>query len=144
MIEGRPGGRSTPRSVLLSAEPVGYIVPQDQPLTITALIDPNDISNIFAGQVTSLRFTAFSARTTPELEGYVAVVSADAFSDTQSGNSFYQARIALSEGQIDRLNGQTLLPGMPVEVMLMTEPRSPLSYLLKPLSDYFTTAFREK
>ncbi len=134
---------TTPRSVLLSAEPVGYIVPQDQPLTITALIDPTDISNVFAGQATSLRFTAFSARTTPEVDGYVTVVSADAFSDTQSGNSFYQARIALREGQMDRLNGQTLLPGMPVEVMLMTELRSPMSYLLKPLSDYFTKAFRE-
>jgi HlyD family secretion protein len=32
---------------------------------------------------------------------------------------------------------------MPVETFLRTENRTPLAYLLKPLTDYFTKAFRE-
>jgi len=36
-----------------------------------------------------------------------------------------------------------LIPGMPVEVFLRTADRTPLAYLVKPLSDYFTRAFRE-
>ena len=48
----------------------------------------------------------------------------------------------MNDGQIERLNGQTLLPGMPVEVFIKTDERTPLSYLVKPLSDYFTKAFR--
>ena len=36
-----------------------------------------------------------------------------------------------------------LLPGMPVEAYLRTDDRSPLAYLLKPVTDYFNRAFRE-
>jgi HlyD family secretion protein len=35
------------------------------------------------------------------------------------------------------------MPGMPVEAYIRTADRSPLAYLLKPLSDYFVAAFRE-
>lgn len=111
---------TTPRSVLRSADAVGYLVPQDQPLVISALIQPQDISNVYMGQQTNLRFPAFSTKTTPEVSGVVTVVSADAFQDNQTGQSFYKAQIMIAEGELDRLNGQILLPGMPVEVMLMT------------------------
>ena len=36
-----------------------------------------------------------------------------------------------------------LTPGMPVEVHIRTAERSPLSYLAKPLSDYFSRSMRE-
>lgn len=134
---------TTPRSVLRSADPVVYLIPQDQPLVITALIQPTDISNVHPGQRTILRFPSFPSRTTPELDGTVTIVSADAFQDEQTNQSFYRAQVVLDERQIERLNGQVLIPGMPVEVMLMTVPRTPLEYLVKPLADYFAAAFRE-
>ena len=37
-----------------------------------------------------------------------------------------------------------LAPGMPVEVYLRTGERSPLSYLVKPLTDYFSRSLREE
>ena len=37
-----------------------------------------------------------------------------------------------------------LSPGMPAEVHLRTGDRSPLSYLFKPLTDYFSRALREE
>ena len=36
-----------------------------------------------------------------------------------------------------------LIPGMPVEAFIRTANRTPLEYLLKPLTDYFAKAFRE-
>jgi hypothetical protein len=38
---------------------------------------------------------------------------------------------------------QQRLPGMPVEAFIRTEERSPISYFVKPLADYFNRAFRE-
>ena len=35
-------------------------------------------------------------------------------------------------------------PGMPVEVYIRTGGRSPLSYLTKPLTDYFLRSLREE
>ena len=46
-------------------------------------------------------------------------------------------------GGLVKLGDQDLLPGMPVEAFIRTRDRSPLSYLSKPLTDYFERAFRD-
>lgn len=133
-----------PKAVIRAAEPVLYIVPQDRPLVITAQVRTQDIDELLLGQEVRVRFPAFSQRTTPELIGRVEHISADAFTDEASSNSFYRARVALLEGETDRLPaGRTLIPGMPVEVFFNTEERTPGEYLLKPISEYFTRSFRE-
>ena len=131
------------RSVVQAAEPVLYLVPQDRPLVISTRIAPTDVDEVFVGQSVTLRFPAFDMRSTPELFGQVRQVSADAFVDSASGASFYEAEIVLNEGEASRLGGETLLPGMPVEAFIRTEDRTPLTYLLRPLTDYFNRAFRE-
>jgi len=35
-----------------------------------------------------------------------------------------------------------LLPGMPVESFIRTDDRTPMSFLIKPLMDYFNKSFR--
>lgn len=42
------------------------------------------------------------------------------------------------------LSDTVLLPGMPVEVFIRTDPRSLASYLVKPMADQMRRAFREK
>ncbi|PWR02926.1 HlyD family type I secretion periplasmic adaptor subunit [Meridianimarinicoccus roseus] len=132
------------RSVIRPADPVLYIIPQDRPLIITTRIQPTNIDQVYPGQEVSLRFSALDQRTTPQLIGSVTQVSADAFTDEQRGTSYYTAQLILKDGEMDRLpEGVTLLPGMPVEAFLRTDDRTPLAYLLKPLTDYFIKAFRE-
>lgn len=134
---------TTPRSVIRAADPVLYLVPQDRPLVIAAQVPPIHIDQIHVGQAVELVFSAFSSRTTPHLKGKVAKVSADAFTDQATQASFYRAEIVLEEGEIAKLEGQTLLPGMPVDAFIQTEARTPLAYLIKPFTDYFARAFRE-
>ncbi len=134
----------TLRSVIRPAEPVLYLVPQDRPLVIAARVVPIHIDKIAVGQMVSLRFSALDQRETPELFGTVMQVSADAFEDQGSGISFYRAEVVLNEGEQNRLpKGTILIPGMPVETFIRTDDRSPMAYLVKPLADYFTKAFRE-
>jgi HlyD family secretion protein len=134
---------TTPRSVLRAAEPVLYIIPQDRPLVITARIAPIHIDEVAAGQPAELVFSAFSSRETPHLTGRVTLVSADALTDPQTGATYYVAELELDEGEQARLGDKVLLPGMPVEVFLQTGRRTPLAYLVKPFTDYFSRAFRE-
>ena len=134
----------TPRSVIRPAEPVLFLVPQDRPLVIVTQVQPNNIDSVFVGQAVAVRFSAFDQRQTPELFGTVVKVSADAFTDQGSQVSYYRAAIQLNDGEMDRLpDNLHLIPGMPVEAFISTDARSPMAYLLKPLSDYFTKAFRE-
>ena len=132
------------RSVVRPAEPVLFLVPQDRPLVIAARVDPIHIDQVIVGQDVTLRFSALDQRTTPELVGQVIQLSADAFEDEATRLSFYRAEIILEEGEIGRLpEGIALIPGMPVESFIRTEDRTPLAYLIKPLADYFSRAFRE-
>ncbi len=134
---------TSPRSVLRAAEPVLYLIPQDRPLVISAQIQPIHIDEVHVGQQVRLVFPAFSARTTPEIFGHVATISADALVDQRTQASYFRAEILLDDGELAKLKEQTLLPGMPVEAFIETGARSPMSYLLKPFTDYFVMAFRE-
>ncbi|WP_120634004.1 HlyD family type I secretion periplasmic adaptor subunit [Ruegeria sp. EL01] len=131
------------QSVIQPAEPMMYVVPQDTPLLVAARVDAIHVDQLHVGQSVALRFPAFNQRETPEIDGQVLNVSADTFTDEQTGFTFYRAELAPIDGQIERLNGQALLPGMPVEAMIKTDERTPLSYLIKPMADYFNRAFRE-
>nr|WP_308917167.1 HlyD family type I secretion periplasmic adaptor subunit [Jannaschia sp. LMIT008] len=132
-----------PRAVIRPAEPVLYVIPQDRPLVIRTEVEPIHIDQVFPGQEVTLRLPAFDARTTPELKAQVVRVSPDAFTDEATRRTYYAAEVLPNEGEIARLDGQPLLPGMPVEAFLRTEDRTPIEYLVKPLSDYFVRAFRE-
>ncbi len=134
----------TPQSVVRSAEPLMYLVPQDRPLVIAAQVQPIHVDQVIVGQAVNLRMSALDQRLTPELIGQVMQVSADAIDDSNTGIAFFRAEIALNPGEMDKLPaGTVLLPGMPVEAFIRTGDRSPMAYLIKPMADYFARAMRE-
>jgi HlyD family secretion protein len=134
---------TTPRSVIRPAEPVLFLVPQDRPLVIGVRINPIHIDEVRLGQPVHLRFSAFASRTVPDFYGQVSRIAPDAQVDQSGGAPYYRAEVVLNAGESDKLEGLTLIPGMPVEVFLRTGDRSPIAYLVKPLADYFNRAFRE-
>ncbi len=130
-------------AVIRPAEPVVYIIPQTDDLIVSARVDLFHVDSVHPGQDAMLRFSSFDARDTPELVGTVSRLSADTTTDERTGSQYYTVELVAKPGQIARLNGQVLIPGMPVESYIATGARSPLSYLLKPFADYFHRAFRE-
>ncbi len=132
------------RSVLEPAAPVLYIVPNDQPLHVSARIEPIHVDQIYAGQEVALVFSAFNRRTTPEGKGKVRFVSADATTDQNTGATYYEAIVTIDDSTKEALAGLELLPGMPVETFIKTDDRTPLNYLIQPISVYFARAFREE
>jgi HlyD family secretion protein len=120
------------------------IVPEADHLTVEAKVDPKDIDQLLLGQEAMLRFSAFNQRTTPEITGTLSQISADITTDERTGDSYYTIRVALSAEEISQLGDKALVPGMPVEVFVKTGDRRVLSYLVKPLSDQITRAFREQ
>lgn len=131
-------------SVVRPADPVLFIVPQDEGLVIEARVEPIHVDQVYPGQPVRVMLSAFDARTTPELNGEVRSLSPDAFDDERSGAPYYRAEIVLQEGEVDRLRAnQILIPGMPADAFIRTSDRTPLAYLTGPLVDYFVRAFRE-
>ncbi|MFP5478587.1 MAG: HlyD family type I secretion periplasmic adaptor subunit [Alphaproteobacteria bacterium] len=132
------------QSVVQAAEPMMFLVPGEQPLRVSARIDPVDVDQVHAGQAVSLQFTSFNRRTTPEVPGEVLFVSPDVQTDEASGTTFYEAIIIPDPDAVAELDDLRLMPGMPVETFLRTDDRTPLSYLVQPLAVYFQRAFREE
>lgn len=128
--------------VIGAAEQIMLIVPETDSLVVEARIEPTMIDRLRAGQAVVMRFPAFDSTTTPDLNGRLIQVSADATNDEKTGTSFYTARVGLERAEVNRLGGKTLLPGMPVETYIQTGTRTALAYLVKPIEDQLARSFR--
>ena len=120
------------------------IVPSHDLLAVEAKVAPQDIDQLVLGQTASLRFSAFNARTTPQLDGIVNRISADTTTDQRTGQSYFTVRIGIPPSEIARLGDVRIVPGMLVESFIKTSDRTVLSYLVKPLADQISRAFRER
>jgi HlyD family secretion protein len=129
--------------VVNPGEEIMLIVPEDDVLVVEAQISPAQIDRVHAEQEAVLRFTSFGSRDTPEYIGSVDTVSPDLITDQRTGMSYYKARIEMPKEAIDELGGK-FVPGMPVEVFIVTGDRTVLSYLTKPLTDQIMHTFRER
>lgn len=130
--------------VISAGDPIMLIVPAADNLMVEARVDPKDIDQLQLGQHVVLRFSNFSQRTTPELNGTISRIAADTATDPRTGLSFYIIRVAMPPEEIARLGDLRLAPGMPVEAFVQTGDRTMISYLVKPLHDQLMRAFRER
>ena len=130
--------------VIASGEAILHLVPADTPLIVEGRIRPTDIDRVQAGQTARLRFSAFSARTTPTIQGRVERVSPDAFQDEATREAYYAARITVTEAEVAKLGEVKLEPGMPVDVLVEGEQRTAWQYLTAPLVDIVEKAWVEE
>ena len=128
--------------VVAAGEQLMQIVPENDALIAEARVRPIDVDQVRVGQPARLRFSNLNQRTTPEIDGHVIRVSADAVKDERVDQPYYIVRLRFDRGSIP--GEAVLLPGMPVEVFIRTDPRSLASYLVKPMADQMRRAFREK
>ena len=134
--------------VVRPGEPILQIVPGDAPLVAVARLRPIDVDQVHPGQRALLRFPALPARATPEFAGHVTRLSADAVRDDRTGRAWYEVELAVDRpeggGARRGFAGLPVTPGMPVEAHIRTGTRSVISYLVKPLSDFFYRSLREE
>ena len=106
--------------VITAGDPIMLIVPESDQVIIEVKIDPKDIEQIRLGQPAVLRFSAFSLRTTPEVNGTVSRIAADTSTDQRTGQSCYLVRIAMRVAAVGDLGELKVTPGMPVEAFIQT------------------------
>ena len=134
---------TTVGGVITPAEALVTVVPDDADLKVEFRMRTMDVDQIGVGQPVKLRLSAFNQRTTPEIDGIVAHVSAASQRDAATGETFYLGEVEIT-GDLAALGGMKLVPGMPVEVFVQTEEMTAISYLAKPFTDQMARAFREE
>jgi HlyD family secretion protein len=130
--------------VIAPGEQIMLIVPDADALAVEVKIAPKDIDQIYVGQATTMRFSAFDQKTTQEISGEVSLVSADLTQDQRNGTSYYVIKTSLKKDEVAKLGSRRIVPGMPVEVFIETSGRTVFSYLIKPLRDQAQRAFKER
>ena len=131
------GGVVQPGATLLEIVPI-----RDQ-LLVEAHIRPIDIDSVSVGLDAEIMFSAFSQKKNPKLTGSIAYVSADVLTDARTGAPYFLAQISVDKDELEKLSDSKLLPGMPADVFIKTGTRTPLAYLMQPLRDSFSKAWRE-
>lgn len=119
------------------------IVPGDSPLFVEARLNLTDISAVANGQSADVRLIGTPQTMRPELSGRVTNISADSLADERSGEQYYQLQVGLDAAEVAGA-AINLQPGMPVQVVIETTPRTLVGYLAGPLLDEISGAFRER
>lgn len=127
-----------PRETLLE------IVPTQDRLIVEGEVKPIDRNEVGIGQPARIRILAFNPRRSPELVGFVTMITADALLEQRSGRSYYKTEVDLALTPELAPYMASLQAGMPVEIFIETGRRTFADYLLQPLMLRVNRAFKER
>ncbi|WP_334022362.1 HlyD family type I secretion periplasmic adaptor subunit [Alteromonas sp. S015] len=129
------GGVITPGSAVVE------LVPQDDQLIVEAKVSPKDIAFIREGQQAILKFSAYDFTIYGGMSAEVQHISADAITN-EKDETYYLVRLETKKS----IANETLeiLPGMIVQVDILTGKKTVLNYILSPLSNVTASALRER
>jgi membrane fusion protein, type I secretion system len=134
---------TAPGTVIAPREPIADIVPSDPRLVLEARVRTEDVSRITRDQPADIRFTAFKYRTTDLVRGRVSYVSADRLVDQAANLAYYSVLIEVDPASLAKSGEIRLQAGMPAEVYIKGEDRTPLQYLVEPITQVIRRAGRE-
>ena len=132
----------TTGSSIIAGQPVLDIVPREARLAVEAALRPADIERVSVGARVHVRITAFSHRRVPPLPGRLIYVGADRQVNAR-GDPFFLVRAELDPDALGLLEGASLAPGMPAELLVLQGERRAIDFLLSPLLDGMHRAMRE-
>lgn len=131
--------------VVGSGELLMDIVPAGTPLTVSAMVKPEDVDQVSEGMPARVRLTGLNQRFNDDLKATVSVVSADRITNEQTGVSYYRVDLRIAPTELTKLKrGVELTPGMPASAMIVTGQRTVMGYLVSPITDTLRDAFREE
>jgi HlyD family secretion protein len=139
----------TTGGVIEAGKNILEILPLQEELIIEARVRPQDIDSVKHGQHATVRLTALSQRVTPMVSGEVIYLSADTLADEKKSQQvgptdIYIIRIKLNTEEASHIPGFSPTPGMPAEVYIKTTERTFFQYLMRPIHDSMSRAFRER
>ena len=121
------------------------IVPPDLGLIAEVAVPPYLIDKVHVGLLADMRFSAFNTTTTPVVPGIVRLIGADRLPPMppKFPEEYYLMQVETTAEARKTLAENTILAGMPVEVVVKSGERTFMSYMLKPLTDRFARSFKQ-
>ena len=130
--------------VVKPGEDLVELVPTDDALLVEVQVKPSDIAFIYADQRAKVKFSAYDFAIFGGLEGKVVNISADSVTD-KKGNVFFKVRIKTDKNHLgNEKKPLKIIPGMTVDVDIITGKKTILDYVLKPILKSKQYSFSER
>lgn len=130
-------------AIVRPGDTIADLVPSGDKLVISAKVSPLDIDGVVRGQSAEIRFPGFSSRGLPVIMGTVENIAADSTVDETTKQPYFQARVSIDLATIPATLQKRLLPGMIADVIIATDNRTIVSYLIGPLTEAMAKSMRE-
>jgi HlyD family secretion protein len=144
--------------VIQSSSTIMEIVPNNDYLIVEAKLMAKEINSLLSSGLDLLNYNnqdinhlldakinlvSYSSRRYKKLKGSVFYVAADAATDPRYGFTYYLLKVMISKKELEIASKKNmkLFPGMPAEIYVLTEPRTPFSYLISPITSSLDKAF---
>ena len=133
----------TKGGVIQAGLPIAEIVPEGTGLEVEFRVPLDKAKSVYAGQNARITVTAFNRRTYDPIDAEVTYRAADSVVDEQTGEAYFLARAGLKPDAEKNQGIDEISAGMAAEVYVLATPRNFLSYVVQPVVDSFSKAFRE-
>ena len=127
--------------VVKAGDPVAEIVPVDGQLIVEAKVSPKDIAFIRPDLPAVIKFNAYDFAIYGGMEATVKHISADTITD-EKDNTYYLVRAVTDQPTFGK--DLPVIPGMTVQLDIMTGKKTILSYLMKPITRAKSNALTER
>jgi len=121
---------NTVGGVVLPGRDIVELVPADDTLLLEVRIKPQDIAFLAPGQTANVKFTAYDFVVYGGMEGFIEQIGADTLIDNDD-EPYYEVTVRTTN--IDFGPDKPIIPGMTVDVDILTGRKTVLSYLMKPV-----------
>jgi HlyD family type I secretion membrane fusion protein len=130
-------------AVIKPGDLVAEIIPEGGVLAEVEL-EPKDIGHVKIGNRAEIRLSNHDINVIGKIDGTVSLISPTTF-EKQDGSPYYKARITFAKARL-AVAGQdiTLAPGTTLTAQILTDSKSLLRYMLKPVDRSLNTAFSER
>jgi len=120
------------------------IVPTDEVLWVEVKVKPSDIAFIYPSQDALVKFSAYDFSIYGGLEAKVFHISADTITDKKE-NVYYTVHLKTAKNYLgSEKDPLKIIPGMTVDVDIITGKKSVLDYILKPILKSKQYTFTER
>jgi HlyD family secretion protein len=135
----------TPGSSIQAGQPILDLVPVEDRIVIEGRVMPTDIEQVEVGQRVNIRLTSYRMRRVPLVHGTLITVGADVQNPPpgQAGEPYFLVRVAFAPDAFKQFPEVVPIAGMPAELFILGEKRTPLAYLWGPVSSAVRRSFRD-
>lgn len=135
---------STINAVVKPGEVMMKIIPVDDEMMVESRVMPDEVGYIYRGQKAQISVDSYDSSRYGSIVGSVRQISPTTYLD-ENANPYYKVKVELEKSWLGAQPGHmTVIPGMTVQVDIITGSKTILEFLLKPVTRGFQSAFQQR